>query len=312
MQQNFTLPENASALFYATVPNNSADNLQMVHSGFGFLDDTPVYALVVKARYQLPAPSEVFTADEDILASLADMNNAPMLEADASAAQILLEDSYPDENGAGDIVDHDLGFTKQYSDFIVKSFSKNSMAELQAVQMNQYTFKAHVNGRLWLDRALGSNKAEAFDRLARTDISRKAQHHEAVENSALQISIGREFYQGNQKSDYQITANRSTLKGSEKVLLSRRFVITGKTYLSTFRFVLPTVQPVARYSYYCGHGKDERSQWCHQPLSMGVDMLEIFPDLGYAQIVWRGQWQDAKHGVEQYREVKLSIKQEVV
>ncbi|NQZ12296.1 MAG: hypothetical protein HRT35_34520 [Algicola sp.] len=331
MKQIFDLPDNASAQFFIgvlsseVVPDQPYDDTRVVndtyknvtkiryqHDTDAGVDAAQVFVAAIKARYLLPELCETYTTDPAVLAGLTDMTDLPQLEADSIATEIYLADNY--KGTQTEYHDGDLVPVKHRADIVIKNFKAVSEATLQHLQPEHLGYQLYIDDELVMDRQSGevgngetagieaNNAVQQWDDRNQQFSSRLPQVTLSDNDATLTIVTNDEFYQGS-----RVRVRQEGLPGA-KVLLKRHHINgEGRTFLSTFRFVLPSTLPQARYDHYCGKGKDEASQWCRRQFKMKMDILEMFPDKGYINIVWRGHWSDDDVAVSQYRQLKLKF-----
>ncbi|MCJ8275059.1 MAG: hypothetical protein MJK04_37360, partial [Psychrosphaera sp.] len=270
-----------------------------------------VFVAAIKARYLLPEVCEAYTTDPAVLAGLTDMTDlpdmqrVPPLEADSIATEIYWADNY--KGTQTEYHDGDLVPVKHRADIVIKNFKEVSETTLQHLQGEHLGYQLYIDDELVMDRQSGEvgngetdSAVQQWDDRAQQFSSRLPQVTLSDNDTTLTTVTNDEFYQGS-----RVRVTPEGLPGA-KVLLKRHFLEgEGTTFLSTFRFVLPSTLPQARYDHYCGKGKDEASQWCRRQFKMKMDTLEMFPDKGYINIVWRGHWSDDDVAVSQYRQLKL-------
>ncbi len=321
MKQTFSLPGNTKAIFFPaqfsyemdvgkTLTNESdysdVESIRYVHNSHIGTDLEPFFTVVVKARYQLPDSSERWTDDNDELEAIKDLSNAPVLVPHSNSASLVFADKLTKVSGGfGEpvIAENDLAIIKRSCDIIVKRFRNIKTDGLSNVATTNYKYQVEAKGQLWLQRNIGDTHPDTINWYPRFESPRKAL--ESKVGSQLRLITNNHYFQGN-TSRHVIRSVRSKLTSSDKVLLSRERIVDSKIFLTTYRFQMPEHSPVSHYYRYCGHGRDEPSQWCKENVSMSIDTLVVYPDSGYLDITWRGYWR-SDVAVEQYRELKIMM-----
>ena len=318
MKQTFELPDNTSAMHFVTfgasvneVPQDSllkdeegyqnVDSLEFHHHLINTNNPAPIFVVVAKGRYQLPQSIEILDPASESIDEIVSKRQVPVLRADVSASEIYLLDEYEHEP----FHDHDLAVSKQHADVIVKKFNQINVPNQAVIEAKSCEYQVYLDNQLWLHRPIGKNEPATFDWCPRMKGGRELT--EQLSQATLSLRSNDRFNQGSHSRYFKMDDAVGILVGGEVVQLTRKTQINQTKHLTSYRFTLPKTGPVAQYYYFCGKGKDESSQWCCANISLVIDTLEIFPDQGYIDIVWRGHWIDEAISVSQYRELKLMV-----
>lgn len=308
MKQQFDLPDNMDAMVVLGVLSSQFD--------FNLPDKPPVdyrhdsslgiepairQVLVVKGRYLLPQVASVYSNDSDVLLRQNDLSKAQALQPDSVKAQIYLSDLY--ESDETEFHDGDLAPFKARGDIVIKKFEGAFEDSLSHLDAEDFAYRLVLNGSTIFSRVAGDKTEAVADWNARNSDDGAFRLSSAQEDDDPMVIVTEDkFYQGG-----KITVAKSALAGA-RLLLQRTYFDRqneNRVYLSGFRFVLPRNKPQVDSYHYCGKGRDEKAYWCRASHEMVMDTVEIFPDQGFVNVVWRCDWFDQSVGLEQYRALRV-------